>query len=124
MLVYGWHMDESFYVRKRANPRVNVLLMAAFQSRDKGAHEKDCVITNISVSGAGVTFPLAEGAGIVSGAIIQLKILIPRTVLHVSVQAEIMWVKQRARDILAGTRFLDTISESMFQQFQKKIEKV
>ena len=113
-------MDESFYIKKRANPRFNVLLMAAFKIKDKG--EQDCVITNISVSGAGVTFPLTEAAVIVTGAIVQLKILIPRTVLHVSVQGEIMWVRQRTRDIWAGVRFIDMISESMFQQFQKKTD--
>ena len=117
-------MDESFYIKKRANPRVNVLLMAACKLKDKGALEQDCVITNVSVSGAGITFPRIEGAMIVIGAIIQLKILLPRTVLHVSVQGEIMWAKQRTKDILAGVRFLDMISESMFQQFQKKTDKV
>ena len=116
--------ESSFYIKKRANARVHVLLMAAFKLKDKGAQEQDCVITNVSVSGAGITFPRIEGAMIVNGAIVQLKILIPRTVLHVSVQGEIMWAKQRTKDILAGVRFLDMISESMFQQFQKKTDKV
>jgi len=116
-------MDESFYIKKRAYPRVSVMLMATFQIKDKGTQEQDCLITNVSVSGAGVTFPRNEAAVIVNGAMVQLKIIIPRTVLHVSVQGEIMWVKQRTKDILAGIKFLDMVSESMFKQFQKKTDK-
>lgn len=116
-------MDDSYYIKKRAHPRVTVLLMAAYQVKDKRGAEQDCVITNVSMSGAGVTFPRAEAASIAPGAMVQLKILIPKTVLHVSVQAQIMWVKQRAKDIFAGVKFQDMISANMFQQFQKKNEK-
>lgn len=116
-------MDDSYYIKKRAHPRVTVLLMAAYQVKDKDPSEQDCVITNVSISGAGVTFPRSEAASLVPGAVVRLKILIPKTVLHVSVQAEIMWVKQRAKDLLAGVKFKDMISSNMFQQFQKKNEK-
>lgn len=116
-------MDEYFYIKKRANPRVNVLLMATFKTKDKGAQEQDCIITNVSVSGAGVTFPRNEAVVVGTGTLVLLKIIIPRTVLHVSVQAEIMWARQRTKDVIAGVRFLDMVSESMFQQFQKKTDK-
>lgn len=117
-------MDESFYIKKRANPRVNVLLKAAFQIKDNVAEDMECLITNASVSGVGISFPRAAGPAIVPGAIVLLKIFIPRTVLHVSMQGEIMWVKQRAKDVLAGVGFADMLSASMFQQLQKKSEKV
>ncbi len=116
-------MDDSFYVKKRAHPRINVILMATFQARDKGSKEQDCAITNVSVSGAGVTFPRAEAATIVPGATVMLKIRIPKTVLYLTVQAEVMWAKQRTRDVIAGLKFSEMLSAGMFLQFQKTSEK-
>ncbi len=116
-------MDESFYIKKRANPRVKVELKATFQIKGKKDQDKECRITDVSVSGVGMSFPRAEGSPIASGATVLLKIFIPRTVLHVSVQGEIMWAKQRTRDVLAGVKLSDILSATMYQQLQKKVDK-
>ena len=95
---------------KRVRPRLDVLLKANFEIHDKALPESECIIANISVSGAGLVFPgLAEGS-ISKGLKITLEFFIPGTDRHIYIQGEIIWTKQLEDAIAAGVNFSEPMS--------------
>lgn len=95
---------------KRVRPRLDVFLKANFEIHDKALPESECIIANISVSGAGLVFPgLAEGA-ISKGLHITLEFFIPGTDRHIYIQGEIIWTKQLEHAIAAGVNFSEPMS--------------
>jgi hypothetical protein len=95
---------------RRVRPRIDVFLKANFEIHDKALPESECLIANISVSGAGLVFPgLAEGS-ISKGLKITLEFFIPGTDRHIYVQGVIVWTKQLEDAIAAGVDFSEPLS--------------
>ena len=105
---------ESIYARMRDRPRFDVNVKAEYHLKDRGAQKQECRITNLSASGAAVRFPAAET--ISQGTPLVLDIAIPNTILRVSAEAEIIWVKQRFSALIGGIRFTSNISENLIQR--------
>jgi hypothetical protein len=102
-------MKQKSFVSRRVRPRIDVLLKANFKINDKALPESECLIANISVSGAGLVFPgLAEGS-ISKGLIITLVFFIPGTDRHIYLQGEIIWTKQLEDAIAAGVNFSEPL---------------
>jgi hypothetical protein len=95
---------------RRVRPRIDVLLKANFEINGKALPETECLIANISVSGAGLVFPgLAEGS-VSKGHIITLVFFIPGAGRHIYIQGEIIWIKQLEDAIAAGVNFSEPLS--------------
>lgn len=111
-------MKKSSYDRMRAKPRFNVSLKAACRIKEQGEIHQQCRITNLSMSGATVQFLRNENIS-VSNALL-LDIPIPDTIMHVSAEAEIIWIKQRFNGVVCGVKFRNILSDSLIQQLIKK----
>jgi hypothetical protein len=103
-------MKQQSFINRRVRPRIDVLLKANFEIKDKAHSENECLIANISTSGAGLVFSgLAEGS-ISKGLIITLGFFIPGTDRHIYAQGEIIWTKQLEDTIAAGVNFFVPLS--------------
>ena len=102
-------MKQKSFVNRRVRPRIDVLFKANFEINDKALPESECLIANISVSGAGLIFPgLAEGA-ISKGLIITLEFFIPGTDRPIYIQGKIIWTKQLEDATEAGVNFSEPL---------------
>jgi hypothetical protein len=110
-------MGKSLYASMRNKPRFNVNLKATYSIKQKGVQQQ-CRITNLSASGAAVRLPRTEGLR--NGAVISMEIPIPNTILHISAEAEIMWVKLRFNELISGIKFATILSDSMIQRLATK----
>jgi c-di-GMP-binding flagellar brake protein YcgR len=111
-------MAESAYARMRSRVRIKTDLKAQCFIKNDESHPFDCTVVDLNVAGAGVIFQ--HNGKISSGDIIVLDIFLPNTILHVSVSAEIRWMRRRASDCICGTQFQELLSERMLQQLVKK----
>ena len=111
-------MTESIYARMRYKPRFTVNFKAKYSMKEQAAQKQECLITNLSASGATVRFPNTE---IISKRIpVVIDIPIPNTIMHVSAAAEIVWVKQRFNRLISGVRFSNILSDTMLQKLTEK----
>jgi hypothetical protein len=112
------NMEESSYEKMRAKARFNVDLKATYITREQGALQQECRITNLSSSGATVRFPRFES--LKSGAVIAIDIDIPNTIMRIAAEAKIMWTKQRFNELISGIKFTGILSDNMIRQLVKK----
>jgi hypothetical protein len=103
-------MKQQPLVNRRARPRIDVLLKANFEINDLELPGSECLIANISVSGAGVLFPGQAEGFISEGQIITLEFIIPGTDRHIYIQGKIIWTNQVEDGIAAGVSFSETLS--------------
>jgi hypothetical protein len=106
-----------FNINRRGKFRAKTRLNAQYFIKKQSAHYLDCQIVNLSRTGAAVSLPLAEK--LQSGVIMFLDIYIPKTLMHVSAQAEIKRVEQRETEIICGVKFTELISQSVFEQLTR-----
>jgi len=111
-------MRESIYARMRDKERFNVNLKARYRIKDKAAPHQECRITNLSSSGAALR--LSDTENLSSGAVIEMDIPIPDTIMHIVAEAEIVWVRQRFNKLISGIRFKSMLSDGMIKQLAKK----
>lgn len=111
-------MEESLYAMMRSKERFTVHLKVMCKIKDTGAPYQECLITNLSSSGAAVILPNDEALG--SGAVLEMDIAIPDTIMHISVEAEIMWVRKRFSKLTGGISFKSMLSDGMVQKLVKK----
>jgi hypothetical protein len=111
-------MGESLYAKMRANERFNVALTATYSIKGQVAQHQECLIANLSSSGAKALFPRTES--LKSGAVIVMDIAIPNTIMRIAAEAEIMWTRQRFNDLISGIKFKDILSDSMIRQLVNK----
>ena len=107
-------MSQGVHVNRRGKDRVNVKLKAQYFIREQSTQYGECHVINLSRTGAAVLFPDSEK--LISGATLFIDIYVPGTLLHVSSQAEIRRTERRDGKLICGIKFLEMISESMFQQ--------
>jgi PilZ domain len=113
-------MRESLYAKMRDKPRFNVNFKAKCIIKEQGAQQQECLITNLSATGAAVRFSRTES--ISKNIPVVIDIPIPNTIMHVSAVAEIVWVKQRFNELISGVRFMNILSDSMIQRLVKKTQ--
>lgn len=111
-------MAESQYAKMRSRVRIKTNLDAHCFIKNQEAQPLACKVVDLSAAGAAVVLQHTEK--IASGDIITINIFLPNTVLHVSVHAEIRWLRRRVKDLICGTQFQELLSERMFQQLIKK----
>ena len=111
-------MREAINANMRDKARFNVSLKARYRIKQQGMQDQECQFTNLSASGALVLLP--RNVSLSRGADIFMNIPIPRTVMHVSAEAEIMWVKQRFSRLRTGIKFKSQLSDTMIQRLVKK----
>lgn len=104
-------MNESPYAKMRGKPRFRAGLKAMYCVEGDNFQRQQCRITNLSQSGAGVR--LARNERFRPGAVLRMDIAIPGTLMHVPVEAEVIWTGRRANELLAGIRFAFQLSDSM-----------
>ena len=110
-------MGESLYAKMRGKQRFTVNLKAMCRINDNGTQHQECRITNVSASGAAVRFARTESMKV--GAVVSIDVSIPHTIMHIPVEAEIMWIKKRPNEVLSGIRFTYMLSDGMIQQLVK-----
>jgi len=106
-----------FNINRRGKFRAKTNLNAQYFIKKQSSRYIDCQIVNLSRTGAAVIVPLAEKLS--CGPIMFLDIYIPKTLLHVSAQAEIKRIEQRGAEIICGVKFTELISQSAFEQLTK-----
>jgi hypothetical protein len=111
-------MEESLYEKMRGKERFNVDLNATYCIQGHGTQHQECRIVNLSSSGATARFPRTES--LKSGAILEMNIAIPNTIIRVETKAEIMWTKQRFTELISGIKFTGMLSDSMVHRLVKK----
>jgi len=102
---------------KRIRQRFNVELAAEVSLMGHEAQAHTCRLTNLSASGACLHFEAAASFRVDMN--IAIKLLIPKTIMHIPNSGKIVWVKQQRNEIQAGVKFEDTLSEIMMQRLVK-----
>ena len=111
-------MAESPYAMMRSRQRMKTNLRAQYFIKNNEAQPLECQIIDLNTAGAGVVFPGSEN--IACGDSIAINIFLPHTILHVSVRAEVKWIRRRAQDLMCGTQFQELLSERMLEQLIKQ----
>ena len=111
-------MAESQYAKMRSRVRIKTNLNAHCFIKNEAAQPLACKVVDLSAAAAGVV--LQHNGRVASGDVITINIFLPNTVLHVSVHAEIRWMRRRVKDLICGTQFQELLSEKMFQQLIKQ----
>lgn len=94
---------------RRVRPRVDVHLKANFEIDGKTLPADECLIANISVSGAGLIFPgMPEGA-VEKGHMITLEFSLPGADQQAYARGQIVWVRQLDDAMAAGVDFTDPL---------------
>jgi len=111
-------MEESLYAKMRGKGRFDVNLKGAYSMKQDGPPHKECRITNLSSSGATVYFPRTENLS--NGSVVAIDIPIPKTIIRIAVEAEIMWTRERFSELISGIRFTGMLSDTIIRQLTKK----
>jgi hypothetical protein len=112
------NMEKLLYEKMRGKARFNVELNATYSIKGQGAQHQECRIANLSSSGATACFPRTES--LPRGAVIAMDIAIPKTIMRIATEAEIMWTRQRFNELISGIKFTDILSDNMIRQLVKK----
>jgi hypothetical protein len=112
------NMEESFYEKMRDKVRFNIELKATYSIRGQATQNQECLITNLSSSGATARFSCNES--LKRGAVIAIDIATPNTIMHIATEAKIMWVKQHFNDLMSGVKFTAILSDTLIRQLTKK----
>ena len=107
-------MENTLYEKMRAKVRFNVNLKGTYRLKQQGRQHQECRITNQSPSGATARFKSTES--ISKNIPVVIDISIPKTIMHVSTEAEIVWVKLRFNELICGVKFRNILSENMIQK--------
>jgi len=99
---------------KRIKQRFNVDLKAEISNAGLGIRNHQCRITNLSATGACLSFETMLSCS--AGMNIDIQIFMPGTIIHIPNSGEIMWVKQQHNAMDIGVKFKDNLSEIMMQQ--------
>ncbi len=111
-------MGKSSYAHMRAKARFDVNLKTRCSIREQDTRQYECRIINLSSSGATVNFPQTES--IKRGVVLVMEISIPNTILHIPVEAEVMWVKESPYKVTGGIKFTSILSDIMIRQLVKR----
>ncbi len=103
-----------FNFNRRGKDRVKTMLNAQYFIKKQSSQYLECKVVNLSRTGA--VFSVLPNEKVECGAIIFIDIYIPKTLQHVSVQAEIKRVERRDREIIGAVKFTELISLPMFEQ--------
>lgn len=106
-------MNRGVYDKMRAKKRYAVDLKASYAVGNRPGSSRQCRISNLSASGASIRLPDTEN--LKSGAVLVMDIAIPDTIMHVSTEAEIMWVRQRFNKLMCGLKFKSLLSRGMIE---------
>jgi hypothetical protein len=106
-----------FNINRRGKFRAKTRLNAQYFIKKQSSQYSDCQIVNISRTGAAVSVPMTEQ--LTCGAIMFLDIYIPKTLMHVSAQAEIKRVEINEKELIGGVKFTELISQPVFEQLTK-----
>jgi hypothetical protein len=112
------NMEESLYEKMRDKVRFNIELKATYSIKGQATQHQECLITNLSSSGATACFP--RTASLSNGAVIAIDIAIPNTIMRISTEAKIMWTKQHFNELMRGIKFTAILSDTMIRQLTKK----
>ena len=106
-----------FSINRRSKDRVKTNLNAQCFIKKKSAQYMECRVVDISRTGAAVSIPVNEKPE--CGDIMFLDIYIPKTLSHVSNQAEIKRIEKREKELICGIKFIELISQPVFAQLIK-----
>jgi hypothetical protein len=96
---------------RRAWQRFIVLFKAEYFTEQSAVH-RDCIVVEISMSGACVKLP--RDKNIASGITMFLKLLTKES-KPISIEGKIVWVKQAEHAIIAGIKFTKLVNINNLQ---------
>jgi len=102
---------------KRNHQRFDTTLSAFISMKFNPSHELPCSLADLSITGA--CLHLETSTAVKSGAVINIRIPIPDTLLTINGECEIMWVKTAGDGTRLGIRFMDSISRTMLSHIIK-----
>jgi len=108
-------VDSNF--NRRHKDRIKTTLNAQYFIKKQSSQYLECKVVDLSRTGAVVSVSINEK--LQRGTIMFIDIYIPKTLLHVSVQAEIKRVERHEKEIIGGVKFTELISEPMFEQLTR-----
>lgn len=94
---------------RRVRPRVDIHLKANFEIDGKTLPSDECLIANISVSGAGLVFPGMQEGALATGDMITLEFSTPGDVQQTYARGRIVWIRQCEDTVEAGVAFSDSL---------------
>ena len=103
-----------FNINRRGKDRIKTTLNAQYFIKKQSSQYLECKVVNLSRTGAAVSVPLNEK--LQCGSIMFLDIYIPKTLLHVSAQAEIKRIERHDNELIGGVKFTELISLPTFEQ--------
>ncbi len=106
-----------FSINRRSKDRVTTKLNAQFFVKKKSSQYIECRVVDLSRAGAAVSIPANEKPE--CGNIMFMDIYIPKTLSHISVQAEIKRIEKREKELVCGIKFIELISQPVFAQLVK-----
>ena len=98
----------------RLKERTAVNLKAAVKFDGATAREQQCLLTNLSATGA--QLQVETTAALKAGTKLAIKISIPSTILHIQNSGEIIWVEKQFKKYRLGIKFSEFLSETMMEQ--------
>ncbi len=96
-------------MNRRVRPRIEVRLKANFEITGRELPVDECIITNMSVSGAALVFPSLPEDAISKGQEITIEFFIPGTDRQIYAQGEIIRTKIIPDAIEAGVNFSEQL---------------
>ena len=106
-----------FHINRRGKDRIKTRLNAQYFIKKKSAQYIECRVVNLSRTGAAVSVPVTEKPE--CGNIMFIDIYIPKTLSHVSSQAEIKRIEKRDKELICGIKFTELLSQPIFEQLTK-----
>ena len=103
-----------FNINRRSKDRIKTKLNAQYFIKKQSSQYLECQVVNLSRTSAAVSVPINEK--LQCGSIIFLDIYIPKTLSHVSVQAEIKRVESHKNELVGGVKFTELINQHIFEQ--------
>lgn len=106
-----------FSINRRGKDRVKTKLNAQYFIKKKSSQYSECRVIDLSRTGAAVNVPAHEKPE--CGNIMFIDMYIPKTLAHVSAQAEIKRIEKREQGLICGIKFVELISQPVFAQLLK-----
>ena len=104
--------NENFSINRRGWHRESVRLSAQYFIKKQSARYMECMIVNLSRSGAGVLFPAEETLD--KGAAVFLDVVVPKSLEQLTVRGEIKRCYSDGGKLYGGIKFDALLPEDIF----------
>ena len=110
----GSAMLDEIYINRRSRDRAIVKLPAQYFIKNRSVRYENCIIINLSRSGAAVLFP--SNAILPESALVFLEMLVPNTFDQVMLRGELKRVYAKDDILVGGIKFETVLPDKTFHK--------